>query len=498
MKKLSFKITTLAVAAAILLGSCNKIKDFGDTNVNPAVTSDPITAALLTNVLAGLGGFATQTRGGLYSQYFTETQYTEASLYNAPIADFAGNYSGSLYDLQNIIIYNTNPKTAAATSAYGSNNNQIAVARILKSYIFWHMTDRWGDIPYSQALQGTTPGYDKQEDIYKGLLAELKAAIAQFDAGNGPSGDIIYAGSTAKWKKLANSLRMLIALRMSKVYPLAGQLAATEFALAFNDGAGHITSNADNFVLTYPGGAFSDPWYNLFDGRKDYSESKTMTDLMGGMGDTRVNAFGANTAGFPYGLPRALALAIPEPWPLILSPANRTTTSSVMIVSAAWVLLAKAEGVERGWVAGQTTADAQTYYNAAITESFNYWGYGSSAAAYIAGGSANYASGSGVGAIGGTSVAGSTATTTTKLQRIALQTYIALYPDGAQGWAEWKRSSFPDIKPTVYATNTGGKIPRRMMYGSGEYSLNPAGVAQGIASLTGGDTQDARVWWDKP
>lgn len=501
------KILPLSLAVFTLAGTgCNKIKDFGDINTNPSGVSSPNLAALLTNVESGIAGYASGTsvtRPGNYAQYNSETQYTDVSLYNSPQLDFSGNYSGGLMDLQNIINRNSDPATAAANTVYGSNNNQIAVARILKAFSFWNIVDRWGPIPYFGALNLTVPAYDSEESIYKDMIKELTEAVAQFDNGDPVKGDIIYGGNNAKWKKLANSLRMLMALRLSKVYPNAGDYAATQFAAAASNVNGYINSNADNFTVAYPGGGYKNPWFNLFDGRKDHAESKTMTDLLNGLGDTRISAFGANTAGFPYGLVRADAVTVPEPWPLILSDANRMENSPIVIVSASQSLLAYAEAVERGWLASlvpaPTTADAQTAYNNAVTLSFARWGI-TIPGTYLTG-AASYTSGAGVAAIGqnsfGSIPAGSNATTTTKIQRIQLQRYIATYPDGNQAWAEWRRTGVPGILPTTFATNSSKQIPRRYTYGLLEYSLNAAGVAQGIAGLTGGDTQDTRIWWDK-
>src|SRR5215211_585592 len=89
----------IAVVSVVVM-SCKKIKDFGDTNVNPNGTETPSTAALLTNAEAGLGGANTQ--GGLYAQMFSETQYTDVSLYALPKLNFDGIYAGVLMDLQNI------------------------------------------------------------------------------------------------------------------------------------------------------------------------------------------------------------------------------------------------------------------------------------------------------------------------------------------------------------------------------------------------------------
>jgi Starch-binding associating with outer membrane len=89
----------------------------------------------------------------LYSQYISETQYTETSNYSTQQVAWDGIYAGMLYDLQNIINQNTNTTTAASVAVNGSNKNQIAVARIVKAYIYLTMTDRWGDLPMSEALQ---------------------------------------------------------------------------------------------------------------------------------------------------------------------------------------------------------------------------------------------------------------------------------------------------------------------------------------------------------
>lgn len=499
-KFFSIRNTAAALALMAAVSGCDKIKNFGDTNVNPAATTKPIVAALLTNVEAGVAGFAANTGGGLYCQYFSETQYTDISLYSSNQANFAGTYSGSLYDLQNIILQNP-------------GNSMTAVARILKAYIYSNITDRWGDIPYSQALQGTVPGYDKQVDIYKSLIKELTQAVAQFDAGSVISGDIIYGNDAAKWKKLANSLRMIFALRLSKKYPNPGDYAATEFKAAYLDGNGHITSNADNFTVAYPGGNFKNPWYNLYDGRKDFAESKTMTDLTAGLGDARQSAFGGDAAansssqGFPYGLvrsPDALGFEATNSntWARILKASFRAENSPLVIVSAAVVALAKAEAAERGWLAPLTTTDAEAFYKTGIDLSYAQWGVGSATSYYGAASAANYQTGAGVAAIGQNSYnsipATANANTPNKLARIALQRYIAAYPDGTQGWSEWRRTGVPDIKPTAYAVSAAKTIPRRTIYGQSEYSLNPAGAAQGVTGLQpASDAMESRIWWDQ-
>ena len=494
MKKI-FKISSLAVAFAVIISGtgCNKVSDFGTTNVDPGGTGTPVTSALLTNVLSGFGGYGTSVSNGHYVQYFAETQYPGNSLYTAPVASFQSIYYGDLYDLQNIINKNTDPLTKAAVATAGPNNSQIAIARIMKAYIFWTITDRWGDIPYSQALKGLEkvylPKYDKQQDIYIDLVKELKEAVAQFDNSSiAVKGDVLmnYAGTgtatavNLKWKKFANSMRMIIALRTSKVYPNAGQWAATEFAAALADANGSIALNTENVSLSYPGSTFNNPWYSSYvtSARKDDAVSKTVTDALTTLSDPRIASFGTTAVGFPYGLDRAKAVLVATATiPYILKGAATPATEPVVIMNSATVLLARAEAAARGW----TTEVAATLYASAVTNAFAQYGYTSTqATTYLAQTAVAY-------------------TTADAIKLISTQRWLALYPNGQQAWSEWRRTGFPVLTPTIYATNagTGGQIPRRYIYGTDEYSLNADNVKAAVTGLTGGDIADARVWWDK-
>lgn len=522
MKKLN-KLTYLFIAAGLLAVmniGCAKIGDFGDTNVNPNGSASAATSTFIASVQARLGSrtygtadAAATTLPGFFAQYFAQPTYPVESRYSNPQSQMVGIYAGVLQDCKIIIDRNTNPATAGVAAQSGSNANQIAMARIMKAYIFWDLTDKHGDIPYSEALQGAnnlTPKYDKQKDIYEDLIKELTQSVAQFDAaGVYVQGDLIYgynaltpttanqvssAVQVSKWKKFANSLRMLMALRLSKRYPNAGEYAATQFTAAVNDPAGHITTNADNFGLNYQGGSISlnNPW-NATGNSADLGESETMTKALTNLGDGRIAAFGSNSTGVPYGCPLPANTAIN--YAKILAPAFKNTTGFVVFIGASSVLLAEAEAYERGWVAGKTTADAEASYNAGVTASFAQWGL-AAPTAYLAG-SANYQSGAGGGNIGGAcTVAGSSAATTTKLQRIWLQQWLAFYPNATQGWSNWRRTGFPILMPSSSATNPGGQIPRRLTYGTSEYSLNLTQVTAAAAAM-GGDTQDTKVWWDQ-
>ena len=510
MKNITKGLATVLLGG-MLLGlntSCKKLGDFGDTNVNPNGSSSVATGTLISTIQTRLGNnlFATigtgtaptaETLSGFYCQYFGETTYPGASLYARSQNAEAPTYSGILYDCKVVINRNTDPATMAEAANSGSNASQAAMTRIMKAYIFWTLTDKYGDLPYSEALQGAgnlTPKYDTQESIYKDLLKEVTEAVDQFDPAGASVGnnDIIYAGDITKWQKFGNSLRMLMALRLSKKYPAAGDYAATQFSAGFNHPAGFITNNADNFQLYYPGNVlqYQTPWSSTGNSA-DVAESKTMTDALTAMGDSRITAFGSTPNGVPY----CLAGGAQGTFAKILAPAFKTPAGKMVYIGAGDVLLAAAEGIERGWVAGMTTTDAEADYNAGVTASFGQWSL-SVPAGYLALGSpANYQNGTGANSIGGATVPGTSAITNTKISRINLQQWFSFYPNGGQGWANWRRTGVPDLRPTINATGAG-TIPRRYIYGATDYSLN-LDMVTAAATAIGGDTQENTVWWDR-
>jgi hypothetical protein len=482
MKYRNLIFGTLIATSLLVVQSCTKFEDFGDTNSNPNATTEPITSALLTNVLSGLGntvwGNGITINGGLYSQYFSETQYTEASRYTKPVFNMDGFYAGAMYDLQNIINYNSNSETAGKAAANGSNANQIAVSRILKAYYYWIITDTYGDIPYFEALKGNgNLAYDKQSDIYPDLIKELKEAVDQFDGGAQVTGDILFSGNNTKWKKFANSIRLLIALRLSKVSPA---MAQAEFNAALSHAAGIIQDNSDNASLVFPGGIYNHPLYQYYiiTQRDDYAVSSVVTGFLNGNGDARAAAFGSSTTGFPYGLTRdnAVAFATANPnFARLLDPVKRTASSPVMLVSASQVYLARAEGAQRGW----STENMATMYSTGIQRSWEEWGV------YNAGAFASYLTQAAVDLTAGS-----------PLSKIQMQQWLAFYPNGTQGWANWRRTNIPAL---TAAPGAGLPIIRRVPYGPNDYNFNLVNVTEAATRYTVGgqpDSQDGRVWWD--
>lgn len=500
LHKLKKRIIAGSLLTVLAGTSCSKLHDFGDLNQNPGVTTSPIPSALLSNVLTNMAVFTWDAGAnggitalsGLYAQYFSETQYTDASTYSkqSPGWDdyFAGpsnntaSQVGFLYNLQAIIDYNSNASTAAAAAAYGSNKNQLAIARILKVYIYSTLTDTYGDIPYFGSLKvdNGLVAYDKQQAIYTDFFKELTEAVAQFDGGATVQGDILFSGDATKWKKFANSLHALLALHLSKVDAATGK---KEFAAALAASGGVIEEGAD-VTLAFPGGNFLSPVYKYYDVTKrfDYAVSSSMTDWLTNNNDPRgtPGVYGTSTVGFPSGLSRNDAVAFANThvgFAQLLKGQAATGTDAFPILTAGEVYLARAEAAQLGW----TSENAATMYGLGIKSSWEFW------KVYDASKYATYMASSAIDLGAGDA-----------LKKIATQEWVTSYPAGVRGWTVYRRTGYPALTPAPAALN-GGFIPRRMSYGPNEYSYNGVNTNKVAAQYTVSgdkDSQLARMWWD--
>lgn len=482
MKNIWYKSAAASLVMLTVVG-CN---DFGDMNVNPNNPSVPVTASLLTGAQRSLGTMNAQVGPGaansapaLYVQQISDVTYIEDSRYKTINFNiYNGYYTGPLNSYQQIINLNTAEATKSAAAAYGSNANQIATARILKAYVFQWLTDRWGDIPYSQALKGSenfSPAFDKQQDIYTDLFKEWKEAVAQFDNGPSVKGDIILNGDIARWKKFANSLRLVAALRISQADATKG---ATEFKAAMADGV--LASNADNVQYKYLMDVNNEnPLYNNYIQRKDFGVSDTFINYLKKVNDPRLPFIASkNILGEYRGVPYAV---FPVTWKTqdvsLIAPTLSSQNAPVNILTYAQVLFAQAEAASRGWI----TDDAKKLYEAAIMASMQQWmgaSYTEDAyKAYIAQPEVAYDSAK-------------------ALERIGTQRWIALFFQGTESWNSWRRIGFPKLTPAASTLNGGTGIPVRLAYPTIANSLNQKNYLE-VVARQGKDDQYTPVWWDK-
>lgn len=477
------QLAALALLLVIIAPGCS---DFGNININPNNPSTPSTAGLLTGALRNVGTVNAQVGPGganivpaMYVQQFGDVIYIEDSKYKTINFNYNGWYAGPLINLQHIIELNTDEKTRVNASTFGSNANQIAIARILKAYFFQWITDRWGDVPYSEALKGDadfTPAFDKQETIYTDLFKEWKEAAAQFDEGKAFQGDILLNGNSAKWKKFASSLRLIAALRLSKVKP---DLGKKEFQAALDDGV--ISSAADNVQYKFLAESTNEnPIYTNYvvSNRKDYALSDVFINYLKKVSDPRLPYLAAkNISGEYVGVPYAVGGAKAQDLSLI-GPALSQQNSAVNIITYSQVLFAQAEAAALGW----TNGNAKALYESAVEASLQQW-MGNS---YTEGALKNYLAQPDV-----------AYTASTAIERISTQRWIALFFQGTEAWSEWRRTGFPVLKPATTTLNGGTEIPRRLAYPVTENNINHDNY-QAVLSSQGKDDHYTRVWWDKP
>ena len=296
---------------------------------------------------------------GLWPQHFVQIQYPEEEQGQVRAERmeiyWTGYFTGGLKDAQLII------QKGIATS----NGNTEGVGRIWKSFAYHLVTDLWGDVPYTEALNGEGGRrfhsvYDSQSTIYDGLFADLASGASLVGSGSADfgSGDILYGNDFDKWEKFANSLRMRLAMRLSAVDPGKAQ---AEFASAFN--AGGFTSNDDNAFLDYPGSPYEAPFYENYLTRDDNGVSRTMIDMLDGLNDPRLSLYaepatrdgeyrghGNGRDDLPPGQSLAFFSRIGNFWR-----ADGAATPSPLMTYAE-VLFLQAEAAARGWIAGRCGA----------------------------------------------------------------------------------------------------------------------------------------------
>lgn len=463
MKKLILSVTIIA----FIVSSC-EITSF-DEGINKS-PNDPSTAdpsQLITNAMLSLPGLSSSPQGEYNAQYLSETIYVDASLYPENATSFYWLYQGPLINLQ--------------TAINNSNDaNELAVAKILRAYYFWHITDRWGDIPYSEALKGVdnfTPAYDTQEDIYNSLFDSLKAAGQQLDTSGSLDGDIIYNGDMEKWRKFSNTVRLLMALRLSEVAP---QKAEQEFNDALDDGV--MSSNADNFVFEHKATQVNENyWYNQIvrESREWWALSQRFVQMMEPVDDPRLAVYGDTTnaagdgppeyTGLPYGTTQESLLNTSDY--SLLGADIHEQDAPVYLVTYAQVLFAKAEAAQRGW----TTESAAANYNNAVEQSIVQWtGSDAGVTSYLSQPSVQYDPSNGI-------------------EMIANQRYIHLYMHGYEAWAEWRRTGYPDNM----VTPQGNDVPLRQSYTSDEALNNTANYNEAVQrQFNGNNSIYGRLWWD--
>lgn len=169
-------------------------------------------------------------------------------------------------------------------------DNYIAAAKICKAHYMQYIVDLYGDAPYSQAWKGaanTTPSYDDDFNIYKGLIAELEEARALIAAADPHADDIaefdiMLHGDMAEWEKFANTIQLRMCLRMSEATGAVATYRDTKLA-AIASGPfvdAHVTINP-GYDLSTDG--HMNPAFNTFgyDSAGNLQQNRTFITMTG-------------------------------------------------------------------------------------------------------------------------------------------------------------------------------------------------------------------------
>jgi len=456
----------IILLSCFCLGSCDKFDD--EINTNPNLPSEASGTQLIANAELFLPGLSSSPQGEFMAQYLAETQYVGASLYPEESTSFYGLYQGPLKNLETVL-------TSDELSAnQGPIANQKAVAKILKAYFYWNITDRWGDVPYTEALKGSdnfTPKYDTQEFIYNSLFQELEEANNMIVSG-AITDDIIYGGNMSKWKKLGNTIHLLMALRLSEVDP---EKAGEEFNKAL--AAGVMTSNDDNLVFKHLADANNQNyWFGQIvnQNREWWALTETLVEEMKPVNDPRLQVYGnpARANGEFIGLKFGEEENIGTEEFSLLGSEIYTQDAPVNLVTYAQSLFAMAEASERGWI----NDDTETFYNKAIEQSVLQW------------------TGSDDGLEQLLSNSQIAFDPNRAIEQISRQRYVHLFMFGYEAWSEMRRTGYPEnlVSPA------GSAIPTRLSYPENESFTNATNYNEAVQRQFGGvDSIYGVVWWDE-
>jgi len=399
---------------------------------------------------------------------------------------------------------------ALEDQASGEKADQyVGVAEILYVFNFAYITDRWGDIPYSEALlskdqQLIHPKYDQQKDIYPDMLQKLQDANDKLKTTTGKidaTADVLYGGDILKWRKLANSLRLRLLLRCSKNYPDA--VAAIQAIV--NDASEYpvFTTNDDNaeipYVGTYKwpggptggGGSLSDEFAEFIK-RKP---SKEFTDFLVARNDPRLGILLSKVTGSTasatvdhhdyVGVPNSIT----SPYDynggeehistlnldIFYQDQNPMVRASLMTYPEVCFILAEAVQQKGITVPGETAA---SLYYKGISAAMDYWGVGGQA-------EAQHYEDQPLVKYDGT------------LKQLIGQKWASLFLKGPEGWFEYRRTNdILGFNALIGPRAAQRNIPYRYIYPDNERNLNKDEYDKAIA-VFGDDNRNTLMWYLK-
>ncbi|WP_052731316.1 SusD/RagB family nutrient-binding outer membrane lipoprotein [Spirosoma radiotolerans] len=389
-----------------------------------------------------------------------------------------------------------------------------AIALMLKVAAAHRMVDVLGPLPYTKYGNSSEVAFDSEEEAYNAFFAELDQAINTLTAAEdaNPTADLIrfakfdktsYAGDYKQWVKMANTLRLRLAVRIAKVSPAK---AKTEAEAAVNHKWGVLADGDKSFQViptnTHPLEQITYSW-------SDIRLAAPVETYLTGFKDPRlpyyaVGAKDGAVAGQIKGI-RA-GVVIPEKGRYQgYSELLFTKTTPIKIMDVAESYFLRAEGVLRGWNMGG--GSAKDFYENGIRLSFKTLGVAgvdtylnsvSTQTAYVDPKNADNNSP----ALTNITVKWEDGVSLERqLERIITQKWIAIWPEGVEGWSEFRRTGYPKLYP-IKVNNSGGAIPdgefiKRLVYPTIITNASKAAVDDAVKKhLDNKDSPFTPIWWD--
>lgn len=446
----------LLLLSGILMFSCQDQLDINSDpdNLNPSILSlNGEMPAAVTGVATSMGSYYAIV-GGIWSQFFTQSavanQYKIIDDYSLGTNDYNGAWT-SMYDA---LLDARNVKNIALES---ENWNYYLMASVIEVYGFQLLTDMYGKVPYSQALNPAiiNPAYDDESVIYDGLEATLLDALSKdlstssTDVVPG-SDDLVFGGDMDQWRRFANTLLLKVYLRQVNARPA---VASQGIQNLLNSSAEFLTSDAA--ITQYIDEANkSNPLYETnvrqLNVGTNLRTSTTMYSYLTENSDPRVDSFytpGPSQNQGDYNNPAGANVGV-----VILHP-----TDPVYFISAAESYFLQAEAHLR-----YGSGNVEELYNQGVLHAFDQFGLDGSE--YIAaGGSYDFPSGG----------------FEDQLEAIIMQKWVSFFPGrGGEAFIEQLRTGIPQISSVpqtsenyvpgqfAYSVNgvTGGQFPKRIVY----------------------------------
>ena len=482
MKKNILK-SFLTITIVLAMFACTE--DFEEMNTSPNSLTKVPYQTLLTNAENSICRSYPHYGYSTWVRYMARDVYVHGDRYQVSGEGTSfGDYSGRLKNLDE----------SMKLAAEAGDDNSVAVIKILMVYAYQHITDWFGDIPYSEALKADDPDnpiifpkYDSQESIYNDFITQLKAANSMIDeSANIGGADIIFNGDMMMWKRFCNSLLLRVYMRISNVSPSVAQ-AGIEEIMASPSTYPIITSN-DEAAFKYwlpEDPVYRSPWWSN-PANNPWSIEQTvceeyMINFMKDRNDTRITLYAepALNSGEYVGLPLG-TLGENTPDLSIRGMAEfGALDSPTRIMRYAEVMFILAEAALNGWDVGMT---AQEAYEAAIQASFEEIGL-TMPGSYLNEPLVDWNGG------------------TPQRELIGDQKWLALYLDGNNAWAEIRRTGYPiyvDVTEPVGSFHPGMGTIKRLPYPASEQINNPDNLAAALANQPGiiEEKFGAGVWWD--